>query len=153
MTTDFSHTDRLARLIQLKHDLLAQLHALARKQVEVVAADEVHRLMAILAQKQPLLNQLQAVEQALDPYRREDADARVWASREARRACQVVADRANALLAELLQFERQAEAAVIECRDRTSNELATATSALAARQAYVGGPATISQAASFSSEG
>jgi hypothetical protein len=153
MTTDFSHTDRLARLIQLKHDLLAQLHALARKQVEVVAADEVHRLMAILAQKQPLLNQLQAVEQALDPFRREDADQRAWAGAQARRACQVVADRANVLLAELMQLERQAEVAVTQCRDRTASELATATSALAARKAYVGGPAPLGQAASFSSEG
>lgn len=148
---DHSQTDRLARLIQLKHDLLAQLCALARRQVEVLASDEVDRLIAILAQKQPLLNQLQAVEKALDPFRREEAEQRVWPSKEARRACQVVADRANALLGEVLQLERQAEAAVAESRDRTSQELATATTALAARQAYVATPTT--SHAGFSSEG
>jgi hypothetical protein len=150
---DYTHTERLSRLIQLKHDLLAQLHMLARKQVEVLASDEVERLMSLLAQKQPLLNQLQAVEKALDPFRREDAEQRQWRTPQERRACQVIAERANALLAELLQFERQAEAAVTVSRDQTSRELATATTALAARQAYVSGPATMSPGFDFSSEG
>ena len=102
---------------------------------------------------QPLLNQLQTVEKALDPYRREDADARVWPSPQERRKCQVIAERANALLGELLQLERQSETAVVENRDRTSRELATATSALAARQAYVSTPAAISHGIDFSLEG
>lgn len=133
---DYSHTNRLAKLIQLKHDVLAQLRELSHRQSEAIAADEDERLMSILAQKQVLLNQLQRVEVVLEPYRSEDPDARAWPSAEERRRCQVVAERANLLLGELLALEKQAESHLVASRDRTSQELAAAAGALAARQAY-----------------
>lgn len=137
---DYSHTERLAKLIQLKHDVLAQLWELSRRQAEVIAADEVDRLMSLLAQKQTLLNQLQRVEVVLEPYRSDDPEARLWKSSEDRRRCQVVAERANLLLQQLVTLEKQAEGKLVESRDRTARELASASSAYAARQAYVPAP-------------
>lgn len=148
----FEHTERLAKLIVIKHDLLKQLHALAQRQVEVIASDEVDRLMTLLAEKQVLLNQLQRVEATLNPFRSENADARRWRSPEDRRRCQLVADRANALLAELMQLEKQAEGALVVSRDNTSRELQASTSAFAARQAYVGQPAAPHQSLDLMSE-
>jgi hypothetical protein len=136
----FSHTERLAKLITLKHDVLTQLHRLAQRQLEVIAADEMDRLMSLLAEKQKLLTQMQRVEQALEPYRQEDANARQWRSAEHRRSCQVTADRANLLLSELLTFEKQAEGGLLQSRDATARELQEASGAYAARQAYVSSP-------------
>lgn len=152
MDNPYAATERLAKLIALKHDVLAQLHSLALRQLQVVADDEVDRLLSLLAEKQVLLTQLQRVEKALNPFREEDADARAWRSHEDRRHCQLVADRANALLAELLQLEKQAEAGLTVSRDNTSRELQAATSAFAARQAYVATPAAPHQGIDLMSE-
>ncbi len=149
---DYSHTERLAKLIQLKHDVLSQLWELARRQVEVIAADEVDRLMSLLAQKQTLLNQLQRVEVVLDPFRADDPDARLWKSPEDRRRCQMVAERANALLQQLVTLEKQAEGQLVQSRDNTARELAAASSAFAARQAYVPAPSGARQGLDLMSE-
>lgn len=153
MTVDpYDNTDRLAKLIALKHDVLAHLHALAQRQLAVIAADEVDRLMSLLAEKQKLLHQLERIERTLDPFRQQDADARLWRTPQQRRQCQVIADRANILLAELMQLEKQAEAGLIASRDTTAHELQAASSALAARQAYVAAPAAPSQGLDLVSE-
>ena len=149
---DYSHTERLAKLIQLKHDVLAQLWELARRQVDVIAADEVDRLMSLLAQKQTLLNQLQRVEVVLDPFRSDDPEARLWKSPEDRRRCQVVAERANALLQQLVLLEKQSEGQLVQSRDHTARELAAASSAFAARQAYVAAPNASHQGLDLMSE-
>lgn len=137
---DFSYTERLAKLIQLKHDVLAQLWELSQRQSDAIANDDVDRLMSLLAQKQILLNQMKRVEVALEPYRQDDPECRAWPTAEARRRCQLIADRANALLTQLLTLEKQAEGQLVQSRDATAREVAAATSAFAARQAYVAAP-------------
>lgn len=149
---DYTHTERLVKLIQLKHDVLAQLWELARRQVEVIAADDVDRLMSLLAQKQTLLNQLQRVEVVLEPFRSDDPETRVWRSAEDRRRCQVVAERANALLVQLVTLEKQSETQLVQSRDATARELTAATTAFAARQAYVTAPVATHQGLDLLSE-
>jgi hypothetical protein len=129
-------TDRLAALVRQKHDVLVPLHDLARKQLEAVAADDVDRLLAILATKQPLLAELQRLERALDPFRQQAPEERVWASPAERRACQQTAERANRLLAELMELERQGERALQSYRQVVAEQLQQTSGALAARQAY-----------------
>lgn len=130
-------TDRLSQLITAKHEVLTQLRALADRQLAALAADDIDRLLSILAQKQKLLNQLQGLERLIDPFRQQDPEARCWSSPKARRECQVIADRANLLLTEVMALEQQAGAAAVQTRDLTASQLAEVTGALAARQAYV----------------
>ena len=61
-------TDELSRCIQQKHDVLAQLHELARRQLAVIASEDTDRLLSLLAVKQPLLNELQRLERALRSF-------------------------------------------------------------------------------------
>jgi flagellar biosynthesis/type III secretory pathway chaperone len=131
-------TARLAQLVTLKHDVLLHLRQLAQRQLDIVASEDVERLLGLLAEKQTLLAQLQRIERTLDPYRCEDPDRRTWAASEDRQRCQAVADRANQLLAEVLALEQQAEQRLLGQRNRAARELEDATHARAARQAYVG---------------
>jgi hypothetical protein len=134
-------TDRLSQLITAKHEVLTQLRALADRQLAALAADDIDRLLSILAQKQKLLNQLQGLERLIDPFRQQDPETRRWSSPEARRECQVIADRASLLLTEVIALEQQAGAAAVQTRDLTASQLAEVTGAMAARQAYVASPA------------
>ncbi len=145
-------TEQLARLVLVKHELLSQLCELARRQLQIIAADDIDRLMSLLAEKQTLLHQLQRVERTLDPFRLQDAEARQWPSPEARRRCQVVADRANTLLAELLQLEKQAEGQLVQVHARTARELEHSTQAIAARNAYAAPAATMPRGLDLMSE-
>ena len=129
-------TDELSRFIQQKHDVLVQLHELARRQLAVIASEDTDRLLALLAVKQPLLNELQRLERALDPYRDQDPQQRQWRQAADRRHCQVIAERAAQLLKELLLLERQAELETIARRDHTATQLQAAGHAMAAKQAY-----------------
>jgi hypothetical protein len=130
-------TEQLTLLIVQKHQVLVQLRDLARTQLQVIAADDTDRLLSLLAVKQPLLAELQRVERALDPFREQDPERRIWPAADTRRRCQVVAERANALLQELLQLEQQAEGQLVLSRDETAQQLQMSSGAHAARQAYV----------------
>lgn len=129
-------TEQLTLLIVQKYTVLMQLRDLARTQLEVIAADDTDRLLTLLAEKQPLLSELQRVERALDPFREQDPETRHWPQADLRRRCQVVAERANALLQELLELEQQASGDLSHLRDETAKQLQTASGAMAARQAY-----------------
>lgn len=131
---------RLTELIVQKYELLVQLRDMARTQLAVVAADEVDRLLSLLAAKQPLLAELQRVERELDPFREADPEQRQWPTPDARRRCQLIADHANGLLQELLTLEKQAEELLVVNRDQTAEQLQAASGAYAARQAYAVAP-------------
>jgi flagellar biosynthesis/type III secretory pathway chaperone len=133
-------TERLSQLITAKHEVLTQLRALADRQFEALASDDVDRLLTILAQKQKLLNQLQGLERLIDPFRQQDPESRAWPSPQARRECQLLADRASVLLTEIVALEQAASAKAVETRNQTAMQLAEVNSALAAREAYVSPP-------------
>jgi flagellar biosynthesis/type III secretory pathway chaperone len=137
LTTD---TTRLAALISAKLQVLEILVRLSRRQLELIAAGDTPVLLKLLTAKETVLAQLQTVERQLDPFRNEDPEQRAWKSPVERAACQRDADRANALLAEAMQLERQAEAAMITRRDAAAAALSAAHIAADARTAYAAGP-------------
>lgn len=139
-STPTNDTARLAALVSAKLQVLEILARLSRRQLELIAAGETPALLKLLTAKETVLSQLQALERQLDPFRGEDPDRRAWASPAARAACQKEADRANVLLAEAMQLERQAEAAMIARRDAAAAALSLAQDAADARTAYGAGP-------------
>ena len=132
-------TVRLAALVSGKRQVLELLVRLSRRQLELIAGGDTSALVKLLTAKEKVLAQLQVLERQLDPFRSEDPDQREWPSPAARAACQQEADRANALLTEAMQLEREAEAAMIGRRDAAAAALASAQVASDAAAAYAAG--------------
>ncbi len=139
-------TDKLAGLIQRKRDCLLSLHEMGKRQMEFVADGEMARLLDVLAAKQRVLNDLQRVERALDPFRDQDPETRLWRSAEARADCARLLDECERLLRETVEQERQSEAALTVRRDEAAVKLHGAHAAGRARGAYSNqGNSSISQ--------
>lgn len=129
-------TDALTALIRRKRDHLLTLREMGKRQLEFVADGEMTRLLDVLAAKQRVLNDLQRVERALDPFRDQDPEARVWRNGEARAACAGLLDQCQELLRETVEQERQSEAALTVRRDEAAVRLHGAHAAGCARGAY-----------------
>ncbi len=139
-------TDKLAGLIRQKRDCLLSLRDMGQRQMELVVDGEMGRLLDVLAAKQRVLNDLQRVERALDPFRDQDPEARFWRTPEARADCGKLLDECELLLKETVEQERLSEAALTVRRDETAIKLHTAHSAGRARGAYTNhGQGSISQ--------
>jgi hypothetical protein len=136
--TPAAGTGRLAALIRAKLEVLEILTRLSRRQLALIAGGDSAALVKLLTAKETVLSQLQAIERQLHPFRDEDPEGRIWNSPAERAACQREAERANSLLAEALDLERQAEAAMLARRDATAAALSAAQGAADARAAYAG---------------
>jgi hypothetical protein len=135
-TAQTTETARLAALIAAKLKVLEILTRLSRRQLELIDAGDTPALLKLLTGKESVLAQLQTLERQLDPFRGQDPQERRWPSPQARSACQQDADRANALLAEAMDLERRAEAAMAARRDAAAAALSAAHVAADARTAY-----------------
>ena len=129
-------TMRLAQLVDCKLQILELLARLARQQLEIIDTGNMTSLLKLLSAKQSVIDQLQKVERQLDPFREQDPDSRDWNSAADRERCQQNAQRCNALVAEMMQLQRQAEAEMTRRRDDTAAQLAGVHSASEARLAY-----------------
>jgi hypothetical protein len=131
-----SETDILAGLIRRRHACLSQLCELGRRQLELIASEELSHLMTVLAGKQRVLIDLQGIERSLDPFRKQDPAARQWRSETEREQCaRLVAD-CESLLAEVVAQEQRSEVAMRRQRDQVSQSLHHVHAAGAARGAY-----------------
>src|SRR5262245_26393438 len=97
-------TEQLAALIGAKLQLVEILSRMSKRQLALIDGGNMADLIKLLTAKQTVIRQLQRVERQLDPHRAEHPDERVWPSAAARNACQVQADRCNALLAKALDW-------------------------------------------------
>jgi flagellar biosynthesis/type III secretory pathway chaperone len=143
--TEALSTTRLATLITAKQQVLEILVQLGRKQVAMITAGDMTSLLKLLGGKQSVMSHLQMIEQALTPFRDEDAESRVWETPTHRAACQARADQCNALLGEAMQLEQIAETEMVKRRDCAQASLTNVQAAADARAAYIPlGPAAAS---------
>lgn len=133
---DTTATARLADLVQRKHACLRELRALGEQQDAWITAGDFDRLFALLAAKEQLLERLQQIERALDPYRGENPEARCWESPAARRQTALLAAECEELLQQILLHERASETLLAAYRDRAAAMLVAAQEAGQARHAY-----------------
>lgn len=140
-------TDRLASLIAARRQVLAVLAELARRQLQLVAENQIGSLLSLLATKQAVIRQLETLHRELAPFHADDPEARLWRSPQARAECQRQAEECQALLAQVLELERQAEAALATQQATTAQALGRLTSLADAQAAY----AAASQPLSLSS--
>lgn len=103
-------TEQLAKLIEDKHACLAQLHALAQRQQELIEGGDMKQLLRLLAAKQHFIATLQRLERDLAPYRDEDPEARQWRSAEDRTRCAAQAAACRELLNGIVHMETSNEA-------------------------------------------
>ncbi len=137
---DRFETDLLAELIGKKLAILEQLRDLSRRQSDLIADDEIQRLLSLLSAKQTLLAELQKLQKRLDPFRKQDPDARVWRSPADRERCRQLAERCETLLGEIMLVEKQSEAEMARRRDDAVARLRGAHSSAEATRAYINAP-------------
>jgi hypothetical protein len=120
MTLD---TDRLAELVAQKRQLLQSVQELVVRQEEMVERNEMTALLEALTVKQKLLDQLQAVERCLAPFREQDPAARSWRTEQLREQTAAHLETCQHLLADILQREKRCEAALLQRREETAAQL------------------------------
>jgi hypothetical protein len=141
-------TSVLAELLGRKHDCLVRLDALGVRKRELIDVGAVGaNLFGILAETQRLIEELQQLERALDPFRGEDPARRVWPSEAERVRCSGLGEPSAGLLAGVLERDAPSEEILRRRSDETAAQLASVNSSIAARGAYA--PETGRYASSF----
>jgi hypothetical protein len=133
-------TDLLFDLIQAKRECLLRLRDLGHKQRTLIDDADMTALLDLLTAKQKPITQLQRLERALDPFRRQDPERRVWRTPEMRQRCAEAIGQCETLLADVMNQEKYCEGALIRRRDEAARQLQSAHLAGQARQAYQAGP-------------
>lgn len=129
-------TDILADLIRRKHECLVELRDLGRQQDTLICGEDINQLLQLLGVKQRLLEILQQVERDLTPFRGQDPEARTWRAESDRETCAQQLRQCEALLADIVQQEKQSELHLRLRRDETASQLQGFHAAHAARGAY-----------------
>ncbi len=145
-------TDRLAELVRRKHVCLTQLRDLGRQQCGVVEQGDVNDLLRILGAKQLLIATMQDIERALDPFRQQDPEARVWRSPADRENCAVLVADCERLYRNILEQERDSEGFLRRRRDSAAERLAEARGGDEVRGAYAPVPEVSRSALDLTSE-
>ena len=126
----------LAGLMVRRVECLAQI---LRTGPAAVGADRRRRFDAAVASalaKQRLLDALQNIERALDPFRDQPPEDRHWASPAARATCAAQAAQCERLLGEIIQQERLSETQLTQHRDEAADRLTAVNLASEAHGAY-----------------
>ena len=145
-------TDILSALVRQKLDCLRQLWRLSGQQNELIEVGELSQLLKVLAAKQRLLTNLQAIEQKLDPFRDEDPEQRTWRTPDARKQCSGMIDECEQILSQVMQQEQQCEGHLRHRRDEAARRLQGAHVASQARDAYAQQPSSTTGHLDLSSE-
>src|SRR5690349_10451362 len=135
-STTLWDTDHLLEIAALRLGLLEQLHALGRRQLELIDQGDMTQLINVLSAKHHVLAELQQTEKRLDSFRGQDSDARHWRTEALRERCAGVIGKSDQLLSGLLEQEKLAETRLERHRDDAAKRLQLAHSAGQARSAY-----------------
>lgn len=131
-------TDQLRQLLGQKQACLAELCRLGRTQWALIEADDIGRLLEVLAAKQTVIGRLHEVERLLDPFRGQDPQQRHWPSDDHRRQCAELLQQNELLFQEILRQERDSEEHLRRRRDQAAQRLQGVYNAGQARGAYAG---------------
>jgi flagellar biosynthesis/type III secretory pathway chaperone len=129
-------TERLAELVRSKHQVLVQLREVGRQQTDLVSRGDIASLLTLLAAKQQLIGSLQALEQELAAYFRQDPGHRVWPSPQARSNCAQLAEACNELLEEIVRLEKLGAEKMTARRNEVAEQLQQVHTAAHVRTAY-----------------
>jgi flagellar biosynthesis/type III secretory pathway chaperone len=135
----YTLTDRLADLIERKHDVLTQLCKLSACQFRLAGHDQhIDDLMRVVATKQTLIERLLELDRHIDPFRAQPPESRTWRSEADRTRCSGLARECQAMLDELRSLEVQGTERVQSHRNAISRQLQETQSASGSIAAYHG---------------
>lgn len=148
-------TAELAGLIEEKLRLLEEIRQLGYQQWQWITSDEMEKLLNVLAAKESLVRRLHEVERRLDPFRHQDPESRLWSSPHHRARCRQMAEQCEAVLAEIVFWEKQGEQELLRRRDEAAARLQALESQTLACRSYLpqNGPAACGQQLDLASEG
>jgi hypothetical protein len=138
MDADFAFTDLLADLMAQRLGTLDELVKLARRQRELAREGSLVGVVEALTAKQPFVDQLLAIERALNAYRDDDPDSRVWRSDELRSRTRRMAELSQPLLAETLSIETECERLLTVLKEDVGTQLQMGQGVDVARRGYAG---------------
>jgi hypothetical protein len=138
MDADFAFTDLLADLMAQRLGTLDELVKLARRQRELAQEGSLVGVVEALTAKQPFVDQLLAIERALNAYRDDDPDSRVWRSDELRSRTRRMAELSQPLLAETLSIETECERLLTVLKEDVGTQLQMGQGVDVARRGYAG---------------
>lgn len=138
MDADFAFTDLLADLMAQRLGTLDELVKLARRQRELAQEGSLVGVVEALTAKQPLVDQLLAIERALDAYRDDDPETRVWRNEEVRNRTRRISELSQPLLVETLAIENECERLLTILKEDVGSQLRMSQGVDVARRGYVG---------------
>ena len=138
MDADFAFTDLLADLMAQRLGTLDELVKLARRQRELALEGSLVGVVEALTAKQPFVDQLLAIERALNAYRDDDPETRVWRSEEVRNRTRRIAELSQPLLVETLAIENECERLLMAVKEDVGTQLRMSQGVDVARRGYAG---------------
>jgi hypothetical protein len=129
-------TDLLGQLVRARHTCLRQLRDIGLKQMELVRDGNMTALLDLLSAKQRPLVELRRIESALEPFRGQAPETRLWRTAEDRAACARQVEECEAMLREIIVQEKECETTLVRRRDEAAVQLQFVHSAGQARGAY-----------------
>ena len=130
-------TDQLAALLGHKHQVLARLAAVARRQLELIAVGDWAGLMQELSAKSRLVDALCDVERRLNPYRADDPEQRTWPDAAVHHECRRLTAECGEMLTEIVRMEKESESLLVRRRDEARSRLHGMHTAATAQAAYL----------------
>lgn len=110
---------------------------LSRRQKEIIEGGDVDQLLALLGQKQQVLERITGIEEQLAPYKRDWRHVQDSLDDDDRQVLDLALATVEELLSELIALERESEQLLVSRRDRTYDELRGAAHASAVNSAYL----------------
>jgi flagellar biosynthesis/type III secretory pathway chaperone len=134
--TPFHSAAQFTELLNQQFELLENLIAYGEQQRTAIQESRMSELIAILAQKQPLLDRLGTIRQVLHDHQSVVEASSFWINEDARRDAQELRARAATAFETLIELERQCEVALSESRDQIRHRMESLDSGRAAANAY-----------------
>lgn len=135
-STTTEATDFLARLIDRKHRILKDLLVMSLRQYEIIKDREEVRLRSLFATKQGVIDDLLQVEKALEPYRADEPNSRIWRSEELRSVVRNLCNENEKLLGNIRSIDQLCERLLKEQMATLSVEVDTQADLNSAVRAY-----------------
>lgn len=131
---------RVVALLERQLDLYQQLRLLSDQQRPLVEQGAAESLLAVLSQRQKLIQELAGLNEELDPYRQRWAE--FWASLESGERQRVggLVSRTQEILAAIMERDEADRRQLQEAKGRVAGEMGRINQAGAAIHAYRGTP-------------
>jgi len=143
--------DEVLSLLQQQRDLYRELKSHSDQQEALIAQGATDQLLALLAQRQRLIDGLGQVSASLAPYRSRIASIADQASGDLGDQMRALVEEVRGLLESIIERDEKGKADLAAARDRVGGEIRQAVGAAAAAGAY-GGRVKTPQAAKFTQQ-